>query len=79
MSSLEKMKRDKKVRAMRTPYRLFYLSSIAAVLTIFGTTLFRFHNKKEQIKPTFQKFQKFTQKPKSLLQKIFQFIFRKKK
>lgn len=48
MSVWKKMKMQKKIKSWQTPYRLFYLSSIATILTVGGTTFFRFINQKEK-------------------------------
>lgn len=78
MSNIDKMKRDKKIRNLRAPFRLFYLSSIAAALTIFGTTLFTFYKKKEEFQPEFKKLKKMAKKPTSILTKILGLFTAKK-
>ena len=49
MSNWEKMNRTKKIKALQSPYRLIYLSSIAAFLTLGSTIFFRLHKQKENI------------------------------
>jgi hypothetical protein len=48
--SWERMKQQKKVKSWQTPYRLFYLSSIATILTVGGTTFFRLKQKQQKQK-----------------------------
>ncbi len=46
--SWERMKLQKKIKSWQSPYRLFYLSSIATILTIGGTAFFRLKQKSEK-------------------------------
>jgi hypothetical protein len=76
MSSFDKMKRSKQYKSLTSKPRLIYLTSIAAILTIGGTTFFGFLKKKDEIKPTFQGLKK---KPLSIFSVILKWIFGKKK